>query len=407
MLSGIGKNLAKNSNFHPVILAGGRGTRFWPLSRKKRAKQLLALDGKQSMIQQTVARLLPLASAKTIWIITNGDLRSAILKQLPKLPKEQVLAEPSGRNTAPAIGLAAFILLREHPEAVIGMFPSDHVIGDEESYRATIDRGVEIAAAGENIVVLGIRPTRAETGYGYIEAGGGSAGNTWRVRRFTEKPDAQRAAEFLAAGNYFWNSGMFIWSARTLTNALREHLPKTAPLLEGIAQTFGTRKFAATFRRLYPKCENTSIDYAVLEPRSAKGEQNSNIFCLLADFGWNDLGSWTALHEHHTAKKQPADGNLISSEGFFALNAAGNYVHSPKKFVAAVGVNDLVIVETDDALLITTREHAQDVGLLHWCRQAGPLERDVQHGAVLLDIETLERCPEQRGCSGKAPGKAK
>ena len=155
---------------------------------------------------------------------------------------------------------------------------------------------------------------------------------------------------------------MFIWSARTLTNALREHLPKTAPLLEEIAQTFGTRKFSATFRRLYPKCENISIDYAVLEPRSAKGEQNSNIFCLLADFGWNDLGSWTALHEHHAAKKQPADGNLILSEGFFALHAAGNYVHSPKKFVAAIGVNDLIIVETDDALLITTREHAQDVG---------------------------------------------
>jgi mannose-1-phosphate guanylyltransferase len=353
--------LAKNSNFYPVILAGGRGTRFWPLSRKKRAKQLLALDGKQTMIQQTVARLLPLAPPRQFWIITNDDLRPAILKQLPKLPKGQVLAEPLGRNTAPAIGLAAFLLLSEHPDAVIGMFPSDHVIADEKSYRATIERGAEIAAAGENIVVLGIRPTRAETGYGYIEAGSASGGAALRVRRFTEKPDAEKASAFVAAGNYFWNSGMFLWSARTLANALREHLPKTAPLLEEIAAAFGTRKFVATFRRMYPKCENVSIDYAVLEPRSAKGEQAGNIFCLPADFGWNDLGSWTALHEHHTAKGNPPAGNLITAAGVFFLNAHGNYVHAPGKFVAAVGVSNLVVVETPDALLITTLQHAQDV----------------------------------------------
>ena len=349
-------------NFYPVILAGGRGTRFWPLSRKRRAKQLLALDGKQTMIQQTVSRLLPLASAKRFWIITNEDSQRELARQIPRLGKQQIIAEPVGRNTAPAIGLAAFILAQSDPDAVLGMFPSDHVIADEKSYRRTLQEGIKIAAAGENIVVLGIRPTRPETGYGYIEVASAMDGNARRVRRFTEKPDAERAARFIEAGNYFWNSGMFIWSALTLTNALREHLPETATFLEEIAQTFGTRKFAATFRRLYPKCENISIDYAVLEPRSSKGEQNSNIFCLLADFGWNDLGSWTALHEHRAAKKQPADGNLISSEGFFALNAAGNFVHSPHKFVAAVGVNDLVIVETDDALLITTREHAQDVG---------------------------------------------
>jgi mannose-1-phosphate guanylyltransferase len=354
--------LAKNSNFYPVILAGGRGTRFWPLSRKKRAKQLLALDGKQTMIQQTVARLLPLAPPKRFWIITNDDLRPAMLKQLPKLLKEQVLAEPVGRNTAPAIGLAAFLLLRKHPDAVIGMFPSDHVIADEKSYRATIERGVEIAGAGENVVVLGIRPTRPETGYGYVEAGSVFSGEALRVRRFTEKPDAEKAATFVAAGNYFWNSGMFLWRARTLANALREHLPKTASLLEQIAAAFGTRRFATTFRRLYPKCENISVDYAVLEPRSAKGERASNLFCLPADFGWNDLGSWTALHEHHTAKSSPPEGNLINASSMFVLNARGNYVHAPGKFVAAVGVSDLVVVETGDALLITTRQHAQDVG---------------------------------------------
>jgi mannose-1-phosphate guanylyltransferase len=355
------ESVAKNLSFYPVILAGGRGTRFWPLSRKKRAKQLLALDGKQTMIQQTVARLLPLASPKNFWIITNEDLRNAIAKQLPRLPKAQILAEPVGRNTAPAIGLAAFLLLRENPDAVIGMFPSDHVIGDEKRYRETLLHGIEIAAAGPNIVVLGIRPNRAETGYGYIETG--SISNTaLRVRRFTEKPDAENAATFLAAGNYLWNSGMFLWSVRTLADALREHLPKTAPLLEEIAGAFGSRKFPAMFRKLYPKCENISVDYAVLEPRSAKGERSSNIFCLPADFGWNDLGSWTALHEHRTMRSNPPEGNLVAGSGVFLLNARGNYVHAPNKFVAAVGVTDLVIVETEDALLITTRQHSQDVG---------------------------------------------
>ena len=348
--------------FHPVILAGGRGTRFWPLSRKKRAKQLLALDGKQTMIQQTVSRLLPTAAAKQFWVITNDDLRPEILRQLPKLRKDQVIAEPVGRNTAPAIGLAAFILLRTDPNAVIGLFPSDHVIANPERFRQTLSEAIAIAASGENIVVLGVEPTRAETGYGYIEAGSLAAGDARHVIRFTEKPNAERAAEFLRSGNFYWNSGMFLWSAKTLAGALSEHLPKTAALLEKIAADFGTKKFSSTFRKLYPKCENISVDYAVLEPRSAKGEQESNIFCLRADFGWNDLGSWTALHEHHTAKTTAADGNLISGQGIFTLGASGNYVHAPGKFVAVVGVKDVVVVETEDAILVTTRENSQDVG---------------------------------------------
>jgi mannose-1-phosphate guanylyltransferase len=350
-----------STKLYPVILAGGRGTRFWPLSRKKRAKQLLALDSKQTMIQQTVSRLLRITSSKQFWVITNEDLRPEILRQLPKLRQEQILAEPRGRNTAPAIGLAAFILERTVPDAVIGLFPSDHVVANEERFREVMTEGSEIAASGENIVVLGIEPSRPETGYGYIEAGSLSAGNARHVRRFTEKPNAERAEEFVRTGNFYWNSGMFLWSAKTLSNALKEHLPKTAALLEQIASEYGTRKFAGTFRRLYPKCENISIDYAVLEPRSAKGEQDSNIFCLRADFGWNDLGSWTALHEHQVAKQTPPDGNLISAQGIFTLNASGNYVHAPGKFVAVVGLNDAVVVETEDALLITTRASAQDV----------------------------------------------
>jgi mannose-1-phosphate guanylyltransferase len=349
--------------FYPVILAGGRGTRFWPLSRKRRAKQLLALEGKRTMLQQTIARLLPLASAKRFWVITNDHLRNGILKQAPRLARAQALAEPVGRNTAPAIGLAAFILLRRDPDAVIGMFPADHVIADEARFRETVQRGIEIAAAGENIVVMGIRPNRPETGYGYIEAGAESGGAR-RVRRFTEKPELARAREFLAAGNYFWNSGMFLWRAATLANALREHLPRTAALLEQIAATFGTRTFAATFRRLYPKCENISVDYALLEPRSAKGELASNIFCLPADFGWNDLGSWAALHEHRAGQ---AAENVVHSERSFLMDAEGNYLYAPGKFVAAVGVKDLVVVETEDALLITTRARSQDVGkIVKW-----------------------------------------
>src|ERR1700757_2036087 len=199
------------THFYPVILAGGRGTRFWPLSRRRCAKQLLPLDGKQTMIQQTVGRLAALAPAKRGWVVTNDDLRGAIVRQLPKLDRRQILAEPLGRNTAPAIGLAAFLLLRTEPKAVIGMFPSDHVIGNEASYREAISRAVELAASGANIVVLGIRPNRPETGYGYIEAGGDFDGRALRVKRFTEKPDTERAAQFLMAGDYYWKSGMFLW----------------------------------------------------------------------------------------------------------------------------------------------------------------------------------------------------
>ncbi len=350
------------SNFYPVILAGGRGTRFWPLSRQKRAKQLLALDGKKTMLQQTVARLLPLAPRSHIWIIGNRHLRAEILRQSPGLPPAQVLSEPVARNTAPAIGLAAFILERKDPNAVIGLFPSDHVIGNDGHFRAVLQQGIDIANSGENIVVLGVTPNRAETGYGYIESDTPDKKGILRVKRFTEKPDESYAAAFVASGNYYWNSGMFLWSARTLANALREHLPSTAAVLEQLACHYGTPKFAAAFKKLYPKAENISIDYAVLEPRSAKGPSASNIFCLAADFGWNDLGSWTALHEHHSNKQAAPEGNLISSAGVFTLDATGNYIHAPGKFVAAVGVSDLVIVETKDALLITTRQRAQDVG---------------------------------------------
>jgi mannose-1-phosphate guanylyltransferase len=365
--------LGANKNFYPVILAGGSGTRFWPRSRKNMAKQVLALNGKETMIQQTVARLEPLASTDHFWVITNENVQQIICKQLRQLKKEQIVAEPESRNTAPAIGLAAFLLHRINPNAIIGMFPADHVIGDEKRFRKDLEDGIQIAASGENIVVMGVQPTRAETGYGYIETGDQLQPEILRVRRFTEKPNAEKAEEFVAAGNFFWNSGIFIWSARTLVNAMREHLSESAPYLEAIAAAYGTRKFDEVFRKCYPKCENISIDYAVLEPRSAKGEHSSNLYCIRADFGWNDLGSWAALYEHHTAGAElrngvdgsvagPVQANVIESKGSFSLQAEGNYVHAPKKFVATIGVKNIVVVETDDALLITTREHSQDVG---------------------------------------------
>lgn len=355
----------KQAHFYPVILAGGRGTRFWPRSRARAAKQVLALDpaSRSTMIQQTVARLAPLASRKNFWVITNRELRPIILRQLPGLRPEQIIAEPVGRNTAPAVGLAAFLLMREDPDAVMGVFPADHAVADATAFRRAAERAVRVAAAGANFVVMGVRPTRPETGYGYLETGRREGKDLLRVRRFTEKPELQRALLFLRKGNYLWNSGMFVWRADALAGALRTLQPDMAALLERIAATSGTGKFASALRRLYPRCDNISVDYAVMEPQSALGEDKSGIICLPADFGWNDLGSWAALHQHLAASTGAGTrANVIESRNSFLLDADGNYVHAPGKFVAALGVKDLVVVETPDALLITTRQRSQDVG---------------------------------------------
>jgi mannose-1-phosphate guanylyltransferase len=352
-------------DFRPVILAGGSGTRFWPRSRRAHAKQVLALDGERSMIQQTVERLKPLAGLDKTWIITNEYLSHEIADQLPGLPAAQIVQEPVARNTAPACGLAAFIIERDNPDAVLGVFPSDHVIADEPRFLKALQKGIAVAAAGENIVVLGIEPYRAETGYGYIETGDLTTDDqALHVRRFIEKPNQNRAEEFVAAGNYYWNSGMFLWSARTLANAVREHVPETAPLLEAIAAAWGTPQFDEVFRTAYPKCENISVDYAVLEPRSAKGEHLSRLFCIPAEFNWNDLGSWASLYEYQveTRLRGDAEGNVADTGGHISIEASDNYIFSPRKFVALVGVENLVIVDTEDALLIAHRDHSQDVG---------------------------------------------
>jgi mannose-1-phosphate guanylyltransferase len=357
--------MPKSIDFRPVILAGGSGTRFWPRSRRAHAKQVLALDGERSMIQQTVERLKPLAGLDKTWVITNEHLAQEIADQLKSVPKGQIVQEPVARNTAPACGLAAFLIEKQNPDAVLGIFPSDHVIGDEPRFLKALQKGIQVAAAGDNMVVLGIEPTRAETGYGYIETGDYTRDDSaLHVRRFIEKPNQNRAEDFVAAGNYYWNSGMFLWSARTLANAVREHLPETAPLLEAIANASGTPEFEEVFRTLYPKCENISVDYAVLEPRSAKGEHHSHLYCLPAEFSWNDLGSWASLYEYQldTRLRGDGEGNVAESDGHLTIEAGNNYIYSPKKFVALVGVENLVIVDTEDALLIAHREHSQDVG---------------------------------------------
>jgi mannose-1-phosphate guanylyltransferase len=353
--------LSKQHRFYPVILAGGSGTRFWPRSRRRLAKQVLALDGEQTMIQKTVERLRPLSQEGAFWIVTNEFLSREIRRQLPKIPGKQVVVEPEPRNTAPAIGLAAFLLNRLDPQSVIGMFPADHVISDEKQFHKVLDRAIGIAGKDENIVVMGIEPTRPETGYGYVETGDKLASGLLRVTRFTEKPSREKAEEFIAARNYFWNSGMFVWSTRTLCHALREHFRESSPYLEEIARAWGTKDFSRKFATLYPKCENISIDYAVLEPRSAKGQHSSNLVCLRADFGWNDLGSWAALYDHRAIHRQDDGRNVVDGKDFYAINAAGNYIYAPTKFVAAVGVQNLVVVETEDAILVTTRENSQDV----------------------------------------------
>src|SRR3984957_16204047 len=249
---------ARGVRFAPVILAGGSGTRFWPRSRRSRAKQVLALEGEQTMIQQTLGRLGPLAAPSDVWVITNSWLHDIIVKQLPQIPAQQVLAEPCARNTAPACALAAFLLERDAPDTVLGVFPSDQVMANTERFAEVIAAGVKLAAAGANIVVLGVKPTRAETGYGYIEQGEPTNGGTESVRahsvkRFREKPNAETAEKFLAAKNFAWNAGIFLWSARTMTAAIREHVPEMAAILKRIAAAYGTKNFEEVFAREYPQ----------------------------------------------------------------------------------------------------------------------------------------------------------
>ena len=332
-------------------MAGGRGTRFWPRSRKQNAKQVLRFFGERSLIQQTVDRLTPLIPPENIWVITNDLLQAEIRSQLPEVPKQQIVAEPAQRNTAPCIALAAQILHEADPEAVLGVFPADHLILKEARFRNVVKAAYK-AAETNDVVVLGIQPRWPETGYGYIEFPKSvrpGLTDALAVTSFREKPDAKTAKRFVERGNFLWNSGMFFWRAETVLDLMRHHQPKTATLLAGLP-AFRSRSFASKLAAVYPLCENISIDYAIIE----KTRQVAGI--ALDDIGWNDVGSWEAVYD--LADK---DGNGNAARGeLIAEDSTGNYVDAAKP-VALVGVNDLVIVDTPDALLVANRANAQDV----------------------------------------------
>jgi mannose-1-phosphate guanylyltransferase len=347
---------------HAVILAGGRGTRFWPRSRTRTPKQLLNIVGRQTMLEQTVERISPLFSPAHIWVVTNREQSDAVRRQLPRLATQNILAEPAGRNTAAAIGLAAAHLLRAStPEALMAVLPSDHFIGRAAPYRRVVRAALRVAARPGTLVVLGIPPTRPETGYGYIERakrGEMAHGATpYAVRRFTEKPLLAQARRYVQSGRYFWNAGMFFWRVSTLLDNLQRHLPKTHASLLRLAETIGTPRYRAALKRTYAQLENISIDYAVLEPAS-RDPRRSPVYVLPADVGWSDIGSWAAVYE--LLARHP--GENASAGRYLALDAQGNFLWSPAKFVAAVGVRDLIVVETPDALLVCRRDRAQDVG---------------------------------------------
>jgi len=342
-------------NLHGLILAGGRGTRFWPRSRRRNPKQLLPFIGERTLLRDTFERLRPLLPPERIWVLTGEHLRGEILRQLPEVPGRQVLSEPVPRNTAPCLGLAAHILRAVDPGAVLGVFPADHFIGKPQRFRRLLRPAFRAAAQG-HIAVLGIQPRWPETGYGYIEfpedfVPGGA--RTWPVRRFHEKPNLKTAKRYLAAGHFCWNAGMFFWRADVFMETLRRLQPGMAALLDRLPP-FGHRRFATTLREVFPLFDNVSVDYAVLEKAAGV------VGVAAGDIGWSDLGSWNAVYEllPHTA-----EGNVARS-GALLVDSRDNYIEAPGKMVALLGVRDLIVVDTPDALLVANRVRAQQVGEL-------------------------------------------
>jgi mannose-1-phosphate guanylyltransferase len=341
---------------HALILAGGRGTRFWPRSRAARAKQVLSLFGERSLIQATVDRLAPAVPASNIWILTNDQLRAEIVRQLPEVPPGQILSEPAARNTAPAIALAARLVAEQDPRGVLGVFPADHVITKPKPFLKLVKAAYK-AAAGSKITVLGIGARSPETGFGYIELPEGfepGALTPLPVLSFQEKPQRERAEAFIASGRYCWNAGMFFGQVSAFTEAFTRYLPATAELLEGLPP-FASRKFKASLARVFPQCENISIDYAIMEPAAKAGEA---VGLAAGDIGWNDVGSWTAVRD---LLPSDIDGNVAQGD-VLLLASRGNYVGAEAKLVALLGVSDLIIVDTPDALLVAHKDRAQQVG---------------------------------------------
>lgn len=360
----------ENLTTHAVILAGGRGTRFWPRSRTRTPKQLLNIVGKETMLEQTVARLRPLVPPERIWTVTNAEQAAEVRKQLPPASRKRVLVEPLGRNTAAAIALAALhIRSAAKSDALMAVLPADHYIAQPENYRSIVNAALEIAREPGRMVVLGIPPTRPDTGFGYVEGAGETIQAddfaAFAVKRFTEKPALDLAKQYVASGDYHWNAGMFFWRVSTFLENLKKFLPKTHAALETLASSIGTPKYERNLRRIYPTLENISVDYAILEP-ATREQGPAQVFVIPAEIGWSDIGSWAAVYE---LLAKMAGENVLAGAGH-AIDSAGNFLYSPEKFVAAIGVRDLVVVETSDALLIIPRDRAQDVGkLVKWLEE--------------------------------------
>ncbi len=339
---------------YAVIMAGGSGTRFWPLSRRQHPKQLLELFGRGTLLEQTVARLRPIIPPARTYVYTNELICREIRRCLPQLPASQIVAEPAARNTAPTLGVAAHEIVRRDPAALMVVLPSDHVITKPGEFRRALRAACKLATVEGRSVVLGLKPTRPDTGFGYIRLGrrenSVEGQPTFRVERFTEKPPLNVARRYVASGRYLWNGGMFIWRASTLLENFARYQPRMANQLSRLAAAGGACNRKA-FRRLFPRLEKISIDYALMEKIPA-------IFAVAADIGWNDVGSWAVVHELSPKDK---DGSVRPHRSL-SLASSGNMIMSPGKFIVSVGVHNLVIVETDDALLVCARERSQDVG---------------------------------------------
>ena len=349
---------------HLVLLAGGRGTRFWPLSRRSRPKQLLPLLSERSLLRDTWDRVAPLGDAARSWVVTAEDLTAECRKELPELPAARVLGEPVGRNTAPALALAAALAKREDPAAVLAVFPSDHHIADTEGFRELARRALRCAEEERALVTLGVTPTAPETGYGYIEADGAIEGDGIAgVKRFVEKPDLERASRYLNSGRHLWNSGMFFLSVDALDAAFEAHLPDTWAAVRELAEHYGTPRFDDAFRETYERLPSLSFDKAVME--NAEG-----VKVLPAAVGWSDVGNWSALD----ALLDEREGNRVSGQ-VMTLDANNNIVMDEEGLTALLGVDDLVVVRSSGAVLVCHRDRVQSIREL-----VNRLERETDGG---------------------------
>jgi mannose-1-phosphate guanylyltransferase len=336
---------------YAVIMAGGSGTRFWPASRGTRPKQLLPLAGGDlSLIAETVERIAPLVPSERVLVVTSQLLADATANELSALPRENILAEPMGRNTAPCVGWAAAHVRRRDPDAVLMVLPADHHIGEPDTYRDTLRTALAAADDGA-LVTVGIEPTRPETGYGYIELGDAQGGGVHAVSRFVEKPDLPRAEEFLKSGRFLWNSGMFFFRADAVLAEVARQLPALAARLEEYDAAAQKGQEDEVIAATYGSLESVSFDHGIME-------RAERVAVVSGSFGWSDLGSWTTAYE---LASKDADGNALRADAV-VVDSTGCYVSAPSsKLVALVGVHDLVVVETEDALLVMPRERAQDV----------------------------------------------